>query len=285
VNIKRRQHILPESYLLNWVDPSTTAPKKTPMVWVFSKDMKTRRAKAPGTRRFWREYFYDLVSASGDRRQDLENLLGRIEGAVAAVTQDCILRKQPLSPEQADAIDLFVACMFMRTEKMRDSVMSFAGAIARIERDHAAARKRPVPNRETFQRNAHAFAIYDGVILISDYLRKMSHRIFIAPPQKSYLTSDTPCLWQAALGEPCLENPTFETSLTLTPKHMLHISKTIPTSGYLEAPDYLVDQTNWEIIRGCREYFVSNCHQADPCWQHDGSERLKILLEGALALQ
>src|SRR3954465_14383728 len=109
MNIKRRQHVLPESYLMNWVAPDTTAPNKTPMVWVFRKDLKSCCPKPPAAGHFWREYLYDLVSNSGERRQDLENLLGRIEGAVAALTRKCIAHKQPLDMEEAANLDFFVA--------------------------------------------------------------------------------------------------------------------------------------------------------------------------------
>ncbi len=150
---------------MNWVDPDTTVANKTPMVWVFSKDLKSCYPKAPAAGHFWREYFYDLVSNSGERRQDLENLLGRTEGAVAALTRKCITQKQPLDIEEAANLDLFVACMFMRTEKMRDSIMSFVSAHARIEREHAMAYKRPVLETAIYQHNAHAFAIFDGILL------------------------------------------------------------------------------------------------------------------------
>lgn len=145
--------------------------------------------------------------------------------------------------------------------------------------------KRPVPKTATYQHNAHAFAIYDGILLISGYLAQMSHNVFIAPAGKSYLTSDAPCLWQAAIGQPCLENPTFEVSLPLTPSHMLHISKLTEGSSYGEAPGCLVDQTNWEMIRACREYFISNSKEIDPRRQDGRIERLKVLLEGAAALK
>jgi hypothetical protein len=281
MSMKRRQHILPESYLINWVDPATTRPNRTPMVWTFTKDLKTRHARPPAAGYFWRDYFYDLVSDSGEHCQKLEDLLGRIEGAVAAVTRNCITRNQPLKLEEGASLDLFVACMFMRTEKMRGSIVSGANAFARIEREHALTHGARAPDTTIRQRNAHAHAIYDGVLLISDYLGKMSHNVFIAPAGKTYLTSDTPCLWQAAWGQPCLENPTFEVSLPLTPQHMLHISRLTDGSAYGEASGFLVDQTNWDMIRACHQYFISNSQQADPCWQEDGSHRLRALLEGA----
>src|SRR5215831_6895347 len=135
MSIKRKQHVLPKSYLMNWVDPATAAPKKTPMVWVFSKDLKSSYLRSPATDHFWREYFYDLISNSGERRQDIENLLAKVEGAVAAITRKCIAHKQPLDFEEASNLDLFVACMFVRTEKMGDSIMSSANAVVRIERE------------------------------------------------------------------------------------------------------------------------------------------------------
>ncbi len=37
-------------------------------------------------------------------------------------------------------------------------------------------------------------------------------------------------------------------------------------SGYIDAPDYWVDQTNWETIRRSRKYFIANSQTVDPSW-------------------
>jgi len=219
MDIKRKQHLLPESYLKRWTDPTTTVAGKTPMVWTFSKDAKRKQPKPPASGHFWRDYFYDLISASGERRQNLENLLGKIEGSMARIIDERILHKQPLNQIEAENFDLFVACMFMRTERMRESIGAFVSAKARIEKDHARAVGRPIPDTSGMEHNAHAHAIYDGVLFLSDELAKMSHNVFIAPPEKIYLTSDTHCLWQSALGFTGLANPLLEITLTLTPRH------------------------------------------------------------------
>jgi len=101
---------------------------------------------------------------------------------------------------------------------------------------------------------------------------------------KSYVTSDTPCLWQAAAGPLGLINPTLEITLPLTPQHMLHISKTIPTSGYVEAPAFWVDQANWDMIHECRKYFISNSQAIDPTWLESKADRFLKLLQGAVAM-
>src|SRR5438876_8315925 len=96
MSAKRKQHILLESYLLLWTDPATTIPSKTPMVWTIGRDLKSRHARPPAAGHFWRDYFYDLISVSGERRQSLEDLFGEIEGLVANITHRRFPHKQPL---------------------------------------------------------------------------------------------------------------------------------------------------------------------------------------------
>lgn len=282
MDVKQKQHILPESYLKHWVDAATTAPRKTPMVWTFTKDGKHKQRKPPASGHFWREYFYDLISSSNERRQDLENSLGKIENGMARIVDGRIPSRQPLDQEEGEAVDLFVACMFMRTEQMKDSIVSGVAAMSRIEKEHAQAHHKPIPDTSITERNAHVHAIYDGVLFISGELKSMSHNVLVAPAGKAYLTSDTPCVWQTAFGSPGLANPLLEITLPLTPRHLLHISKTIPTSGYFDAPGYLVDQRNWETIRHCRNYFVANSSVLDASWlESEAYWGMKLLQEAA----
>jgi hypothetical protein len=79
------------------------------------------------------------------------------------------------------------------------------------------------------EHNAHAHAVYDGVLFISDELGKMSHNVFVAPAGKAYLTSDTPCGWQAPLGFVGLANPMLEITLTSQePFQLPGISRLLP---------------------------------------------------------
>jgi hypothetical protein len=266
MDIKCKQHILPESYLKHWVDPATEVPGKTPMLWTITKDARKKRPRPPASGHFWRDYFYDLISTSGERRQNLENILAKIEGGVAKTIEQRILQRHPLDQAEAANLDLFVACMFMRTEKMKDSITSGVSAMAHIEKDNARFHGTQVPNTSVMEHNAHAHAIYEGLLFISGELAKRSHNVFVAPAGKAYVTSDTPCTWQAPLGCVGLVNPMLEVTIPLTSRHLLHISKTIPTSSYIDASDFWVDQTNWEIIRRCRKYFIANSQTVEPSW-------------------
>ena len=269
MTFKRKQHILPETYLKHWIDPATKVENKTPMVWVISRDGKRRDPKPPAADRFWRDYFYDLFSTTGERRQDLENLLSKIEDGVSRIIDGFdqrISQGQPFSQTEAEVIDLFVACMFMRSEHMNQIISASASTKARIEKDHAKAEGKTVPDTSAYEHNAYAHAAYEGILLVSEKLAEMSHILEIAPPEKTYVTSDTPCVWSPSNGFVGLANPELEITLPLTPRHLLHISKTIPTSGAYDAPGYLVDQRNWEMIRNCRSYFVGKSSELDPSW-------------------
>jgi len=80
MDIKRKQHILPESHLKRWVDPATKVAGKTPMVWTFTKGGKTKQPKPPASGHFWRDYFYDLgtfVSAKARIEKDSAQAHGK----------------------------------------------------------------------------------------------------------------------------------------------------------------------------------------------------------------
>ena len=266
MELKRKQHVLPESYLKRWADPATTVPGKTAMVWTISKDGKHKRLKPPASNHFWRDCFYDLTTRCGQHRQDLENLLGSIESSFARIVENLIIPSKPVSHIELQELDLFVAGMSMRTEKMRESISSFASAKARIEKDHAISRSAPPPDTSGNEHNAHALAICEGICFISGRLAAMSHNVFVAPAGKAYVTSDTPCTWRAPTGCVGLANPALEITLPLTPNHLLHVSKVFPLSGSREAEDFWVDLMNWDTIRGARRYFIANSSVVDPDW-------------------
>jgi hypothetical protein len=81
-----------------------------------------------------------------------------------------------------------------------------------------------------------------------------------------------------------LANPLLEITLPLTPQHLLHISKTIPTSGYIDALDFMVDQTNWEMIRRCQNYFVANSSTLDASWLESEAHWGMRLIQEAIKL-
>lgn len=262
--LKQKQHLLPEFYLEQWVDRATVGPKKTPMVWVIAKDGQRGELKAVGKSVFYRHYFYDLLSNTGKRDQSLENTLSKIESASAKVIKERIPNKEALDQDEADAIDLFVACMFMRTERKRKSVRDFVLTKSRIEKDYAQEYGKSIPDTSLDEDNAHPFAVFTAIEVISAEIMAMGHVVLVAPEGHFFVTSDDPCVW-AANGPVGLRNPTITITLPLSPSHLLHISRTA-ASGYLDATDQDVDEMNRRTILGSEKYFISSLREIDPRW-------------------
>jgi hypothetical protein len=49
MDIKRKQQVLPKSYLRHWIDPATEITGKTPMIWRFTKKTEILRCFAAFT--------------------------------------------------------------------------------------------------------------------------------------------------------------------------------------------------------------------------------------------
>lgn len=256
--------MLPESYLKRWIDPATLSKK--PSVWIVSKDGKDAKLRSPANAHFWREYFYDLISVTGERNQVIEDTLGKIEGWTSTVTVEKLDQKIAVDRSEAEALDLFVGCMRARTERFKQSVQSFAQAMARNEGDYAAAYGLPLPSRDVSVRNTYAFSVMCILECVPKEISNWTHEVFIAPAGNFFVTSDNPCVWDAFMGPPGLENCLLEITLPLSPKHLLYISKKPRLSAYREIPDDLVDYLNWRTIRHCAEYFVSNQASLKPSW-------------------
>lgn len=277
--LKRKQHLLPESYLNRWVDPATTATNKTPIVWVFSKDGQRREHRSPGQSKFWRDYFYDLFSITGEQNQSIENALGKIEGWTAQITNQKLDQRIPLGRDEVEAIDLFIACMFARTEKFKRSIKNGAEAMARSESERAAAYGLPKPSNATLVQNAHPFSIFTSIEVVSAEIATWTHEMFIAPSGQEFVTSDSPCVWEAMIGLPGLANKSLEISLPLSPRHLLLVSRQPRPNAYQEIPEDLVDYLNWRTICHCDEYFISSGQQTKPIWFEGESFWLKESLK------
>ena len=273
--------MLPESYLKRWIDPATLSEK--PSVWIVSKDGKDAKLRSPANAHFWREYFYDLTSVTGERSQVVEDTLGKIEGWTSAITVERLDQKVPVEPSEAEAMDLFVGCMRARTEQFKHGVQSFAEAKARIEREHAAAYGLPIPANDVSVQNAHAFSVLTALEFVPKEISSWTHEVFIAPAGNFFVTSDNPCVWAAIMGPPGLRNRFLEISLPLSPKHLLLVSKEPRPSAYREIPDDLVDYLNWRTIRHCGEYFVSNQETVKPIWFESEAYWLKETLKQIVA--
>lgn len=266
MDIKRKQHLLPQSYLKHWISPESTFPPKTPMVWLISKDGTHKRPKPPAASAFWRDYFYDAVTPTGESDQSLENCFARLENELPQIIDERVTCKEPLDADESGLVNLFVACMFLRTEKFKDMIQSAADARARIERDWSAAYGLDIPDIERRCRNAFPAAICGSWQWLAEQLEHWSHFLLVAPSGKFFLTSDTPCMLQASVGIVGFANPALEIALPLTCTHALLLTRQISGYRYVDVNEDNVDRFNRRIVQTCSSDFISRTDKTEPFW-------------------
>lgn len=263
---KRKQHLLPESYLKHWFSQESQAPNKTPMVWVIAKDGVRKRARPPASDAFWRDYFYDAVAVGGERNQDIENAFAELEGKLPHIVDNIIKQKFPTGEEEEALIDFFVACMFLRTEKFMKSIQSAADARARIEDEYSIAYDLDIQGVELRRRNAFPLAISVLWKWLARCLAQWNHLVLVAPPGKFFVTSDTPCFWQTISGFVGLDNFSLEIFLPLASEHALLLTRLLPGDGYVNLTQANVDSFNRRLVQSCRSYFISKSNQTEASW-------------------
>jgi hypothetical protein len=117
---KKKQHIIPRTYLKAFTDPNRPdgMPEYIPFepcVWVTEKSLKSEpQRKSPDHRTFWKPYFYKL-DEDNDRSPVIEEALSKIEGKYPRVLKK-ISNREALTVEELVYIALFIDTLFRRTE-------------------------------------------------------------------------------------------------------------------------------------------------------------------------
>lgn len=115
---KKRQHIVPKTYLRAFTDPirpdgmSDNVPFE-PSVWVVEKSLQSvPKRKAPDNV-LWKSYFYNLDD-DVDTSPVIEEFLSKIEGRYSQVLKK-ISSREVLTEEELFCIALFIDTLFRRT--------------------------------------------------------------------------------------------------------------------------------------------------------------------------
>lgn len=80
---RKKQHIIPYSYLRSWCDPDTPIGQE-PYVWIISVDGTTERKKSP-RKIFTEADMYTIKFPDGERELVIEDTLSKVEDAFARV--------------------------------------------------------------------------------------------------------------------------------------------------------------------------------------------------------
>lgn len=266
----KNQHIIPQCYLKQFVDPNTPAGYE-PYVWIFERDSKVGKKKAPKNILAETD-FYTLEG--GD--YSIEKTLAQIESEYSVIFEKKIKNKLPLTPYEHAVFCAFVAAMLQRTMKQKENIEHFIDQIIdhakQLEIVHGAEPKTSVAY-EHAKKDAHKQSVIEMVPEIAKILTKMNVAFLCTKNKRAaYITSDSPAyLFNSQLQFQRWFSPAFgqrhvEVRMPLSPEISVCFSWVNNLRGYLVATEDMVHNDNRMTYGHSHQYFIGNSPKVKRGW-------------------
>ena len=294
-----KQHYVPQCYLKAWCDPTTPSGQE-PYIWIFSKDGRTRKKKAP--RKIFSETdMYTVNMPNGTKDYRLEHGLHDLEDVFLQIRDEKLKNNKGLTITEHVLLVTFISAMHNRTkvqrdhhkaqwkevQDMMDEMKKFYENATPEQREAASTIVPPSDNSRTFS--------YDDVQKLADepmqqmlypkiyaevpLLYRLNIAIFNTENTPGFITSDRPCVWfdPMAYKRPPLERspglmyPSIEITLPVSPNQLILLNRS-GIENYFNASDKIVDEYNRRTRFCADEYFVVNCDVIKKIWFDPGIE-------------
>jgi len=273
MNKPKNQHIIPQCYLKQFVDPNTPSDQE-PYVWIFDRGKKKGRKKAPKNILSEKD-FYTLKIESGEKDYSIEESLAELESEYSLLFEKKIKCKIPLDDYDHEVLCAFVAAMLQRTLKQKENIEGFFDQLIKmaegIEKAHRLEPKKSVELMKE-KEDAHKLTIIQTIPSITKILRKMNVAFLCANKKHSFITSDAPCYlfneklqWQRLYG-PGLGQKHVEIRMPLSPEISVTFSWVNNLRGYLRIDTDHVHESNRMTRSHSYEYFIANSPKAKRRW-------------------
>lgn len=273
MNKPKNQHIIPQCYLKQFVDPNTP-PGQEPYVWIFDRGNKKGKKKAPKNILSETD-FYTLKVEDGEKDYSIEESLSQLEGEYSSVFEKKIKCKIPLSDYDHIVLCAFVAAMLQRTPKQKENIEGFFDQLIKIvddlEKAHGAKPKKSSELKQA-KEDAHKLSMLQIIPKITQILLKMNLAFLCASRRGSFITSDAPCFlfneklqWQRFYG-PGLGQKHVEVRMPLSPEISVSFSWLNNLRGYLEIGTDHIHECNRMIFAYSHEYFIANSPKIKRRW-------------------
>lgn len=269
----KNQHIIPQCYLKHFIDPNT--PKGyEPYVWIFERDKKTGKKKAPKNILSETD-FYTLKTNIGGKDYSIEKSLSLIESEYATVFDKTIKNKIPLTDYEHLILCAFVATMLQRTLKQKENIEGFLDQIIKMteemEKAHNTPPKKSVELKQK-KENAHKISVLQMIPHITEILLKMNLAFLCGKQSVYFITSDTPCFlfnsrlqWQNFYG-PGLMQKYVEVRMPLSPEISVCFSWINNLRGYLQIDTDLIHESNRMVFGHSYKHFIANSSKIKRRW-------------------
>jgi len=273
MNKRKNQHIIPQCYLKQFVDPNTP-PGQEPYVWIFERDNKKGKKKAPKNILSETD-FYTLKVKSGEKDYSIEESLSQLESEYSSVFEKKIRYKIPLNDYDHIVLCAFVAAMLQRTLKQKENIEGFFDQLIKVTEDvekaHGIKRKKSSELRQA-KEDAHKLSMLQIIPKIAQILIKMNLAFLCAGRRDSFISSDAPCFlfneelqWQRFYG-PGLGQRHIEVRMPLSPEISVSFSWINNLRGYLEIGTDQIHECNRMIFAYSHEYFIANSPKIKRRW-------------------
>jgi hypothetical protein len=269
----KNQHIIPQCYLKQFVDPGTPVNYE-PYVWIFERGNKRGKKKAPKNILAETD-FYTLEVKSGEKDYRIEKTLSQIESEYTSIFEKKIKDKIPLNNYEHIVLCAFVAAMFQRTLKQKKNIENFYDQVIEhieaMEKAHGATPKTSLEWRQK-KKNAHPLSLIQMTPEITKILMKMNLAFLCTNKRDSFITSDAPCFlfnsrlqWQR-FDSPGLGQKHVEVRMPLSPKISICFSWVNNLRGYLKINSDLIHELNRMVFGHSDEYFIANSPKIKRRW-------------------
>jgi len=301
----KKQHWIPRSYLSAWCDPD--APENhEPYVWMFAKDGKTSKHKAPKNI-FLENEMYTIHRVDGERDLQLEYGLQGLEDSFARLSRDKLINRIELSPEETAHMLLFIAAMTARTASQRDHMQDQWGEALKMmdslseqvsgmteEEKRKFAAMQPLSSSSSSSGKSLSHeqvrklakkplqqTMFPMIISQSTIFSQMHMAIIGTIVEPGFITSDSPCVWfdpEAYKRPPFYQTvglvyETVEVTLPISPKQCILLSWNEKYKGYIEINhEQIIDELNRRTRFQCNEYFIVNKNIKKDIWFDPGDE-------------
>lgn len=264
----KNQHIIPQCYLKQFVDPNTPTGYE-PYVWIFEREAKVGKKKAP--KNILAET--DFYTFKGD--YTIERTLAQIESDYAVIFEKKIKNKIPLSPYEHLIFCAFVAAMLQRTLKQKENIENFMDQVIdhakQMEMAHGVPPKTSLEWEEQ-KKDAHKLSVMEMIPEITKILYKMNLAFLCANKRATFITSDAPAFlfnsklqFQRFYG-PGLGQKHVEVRLPLSPETSVIFSWINNLRGYIELPEDMVHDSNRMVYGYSHEHFIANSPKLKRRW-------------------
>lgn len=269
----KNQHIIPQCYLKQFIDPNTP-PGQEPYVWIFDRGSKKGKKRAPKNILAETD-FYTLKIKSGEKDYKLEKSLSQLESEYSSVFEKRIKHKIPLNDYEHIVLCAFVAAILQRTLKQKKNIEGFFDQLITMteetEKAHGVEPKKSLELKQV-KEEAHKLSIIQMIPKVTQILFQMNLAFLCTNRRGSFITSDAPCFlfnsrlqWQRFYG-PELDQKYVEVRMPLSPEISICFSWVNNLRGYLEIDTDRIHEYNRMVFGYSHEHFIANSPKIKRRW-------------------